>query len=357
MRGSLKYLFITCLPLLVLITACGKSVEPTELIEVAASEQLWTGVAVSDGGRIFVNYPRWSMNVPVSVAELNNEGNSIPFPNQDWNNWTPGMSVADHFVCVQSVYIDKNNYLWILDSGLDITRGILEGAPKLIKVDLAANEIIKTIIFDVSIALPTSYLNDVRVDTELNYAYITDSGNGAIIVINLESGKSKRVLGDHPSTKAEDILLTIEGKGWVGPDGQPRKVHSDGIALSNSREYLYYQALTGRSLYKIKTEYLRDNMFTDEELGDKVELVGLSGACDGIAFGPDDNLYLSSLEFNAIRKFTPDGKVAIVVCDEGIKWPDSFSITKDGVIYFTTSQLHLGAERVDPYKIYKIILH
>ncbi len=31
-----------------------------QLKEIARSDKLWTGVAVSREGRIFVNYPRWS---------------------------------------------------------------------------------------------------------------------------------------------------------------------------------------------------------------------------------------------------------------------------------------------------------
>ena len=37
--------------------------DDTELVTVAESERLWTGVAVSGGGRIFVNYPRWSHDI------------------------------------------------------------------------------------------------------------------------------------------------------------------------------------------------------------------------------------------------------------------------------------------------------
>lgn len=51
-----------------------------ELIEVAVSDQLWTGVAVSHEGRIFVNYPRWSPNVKLSVAEVTGKKRSSLFP-------------------------------------------------------------------------------------------------------------------------------------------------------------------------------------------------------------------------------------------------------------------------------------
>jgi sugar lactone lactonase YvrE len=320
-----------------------------ELSLVAESEQLWTGVAVSREGRIFVNYPRWSPLVTVSVGEISASGDVAPFPNEDWNTWTPGLDPADHFICVQSVYVDHENYLWVLDPANPLFQGVVTGGAKLLKVDLQSGQVIQKIIFDASIAPSGSYLNDLRVDTDLGYAYLTESGMGTIIVVNLNTGESRRVLHSHPSTKAENIILNIEGQQWGG------KVHSDGLALDLTREYLYYQALTGRSLYRIKTEFLRDTSLTEAQLGEKVEFVIESGASDAIEFGPDGNLYLTSLEHNAIRRFTSEGKVEKVFQDSRLKWPDSFSITPDGTIYVTTSQLHLGNNPAEPYRIFKIV--
>ena len=41
----------------------------TVLEQVAAFEHQVTGVTVSEDGRIFVNFPRWTEDSPVSVAE------------------------------------------------------------------------------------------------------------------------------------------------------------------------------------------------------------------------------------------------------------------------------------------------
>ena len=94
-----------------------------------------------------------------------------------------------------------------------------------------------------------SYLNDIRVDTKSGYAYIIDSGLGAIVVINLKTGECRRTIAEHTSTKAVDIKLKIEGTEWN------HQIHSDGIALDTKGEYLYYQALTGYSIYRIHTKW------------------------------------------------------------------------------------------------------
>ena len=138
-------------------------------------------------------------------------------------------------------------------------------------------------------------------------AYLTDSGLGAILVTDLGSGKSRRLLDHHPSVKAEKIDVVINGSPWRRPGGGVPSVHADGIALSPDRSPLSFQALTGRTLYRIPTAYLRDAALTPEELGRKVEKVGITGPADGLEFVPDGTLYLTSLEDNAVKRFWPTG--------------------------------------------------
>jgi hypothetical protein len=89
------------------------------LQKVATFDHQVTGVTVSEEGRIFVNFPRWSEDVPVSVAEIMNDGSIKPYPNNEWNAWRNAkmsdMSPKDHFVTVQSVFADQKGSLWVVD--------------------------------------------------------------------------------------------------------------------------------------------------------------------------------------------------------------------------------------------------
>jgi len=331
---------------------CGNEGNRSEVLkytlsEVTHSDYRWTGVAVSKKGRIFVNYPRWSDNIPFSVGEITKSKEVKTYPDEEWNNWDSLKSVHDHFICVQSVYVDQNDNLWILDPANPLFGGVIEGGPKLLKVDLESNQVIQTILFDTTITVRNSYLNDVRVDVKTNTAYITDSGYGAIIVVNLNTSQSRRVLSNHSSTKAEDITLKIAN------NELSIKVHSDGIALDNEQDYLYYQALTGYHLYRIKTDYLRDQTIPEVDLGSKVELVGKSGASDGLFF-KDGFIYLTSIEHNAIKRITRQGEVQLVVEDTLLEWPDSFSRSADGEIYVTTSRIGFPADS-KPFRLFKLI--
>jgi sugar lactone lactonase YvrE len=318
---------------------------------VAESARQWTGVAVTANGRIFVNYPRWSADVPVSVAELI-DGKPVPYPDARWNDWQAGKDPGDHFVCVQSVTVDDAGFLWILDPANPRFEGVVPGGPKLLKVDPAKNEVVRTFRFGPEVAPLASYLNDVRIDTRAGVAYISESGMGAIVVLDLNTGVSRRLLADHPSTKAEDISINIEGRPWLR-EGKTPQVQADGIALSIDRVWIYYQALTGRTMYRIPTAALGDASLDARSLGEKVERVGASGVSDGIDFGPDGRLYLTSLEENAIRALTKEHALVNVVADARLSWPDSLAVARDGWIYFTTAQIHHGAKPPAPYRLWR----
>lgn len=313
------------------------------LEEVATSPRRWTGVAVSFEQRIFVSYPRWSDDVPISVAELV-DGKPVPFPDEAFNAYEPDGEPTRQWVAVQSVVVDPANHLWVLDTGNPQFAGVVSGAPKLVEFDLETGEEVRTIRFERPVIGPDSYLNDVRIDPASATAYLTDSGGGALIVVDLRTGSSRRLLDDHPSTEAEPITLTIGGEPWLR-NGVPPRVHSDGLALDRAGGWLYYQALTGISLYRIPLEALAGE-YPDEA----VELVAESGPADGLLFA-NDRVYLTALEHDAISVF--DGEsIRDIIVDPRIAWPDSFALGPRGMIYFTTAQIHRAAP-TEPFRLFR----
>jgi hypothetical protein len=100
----------------------------------------------------------------------------VAYPDEAINAWdkTPGESARDHFVCVQSVVVDEDDALWILDPASPNFQAVVQGGPKLLKVDLAANKVERVYHFDDVTAPTKSYLNDVRFTR--GFAFISDSG-------------------------------------------------------------------------------------------------------------------------------------------------------------------------------------
>jgi sugar lactone lactonase YvrE len=327
------------------VTSAGRAEQsPTfRLTEVASFEHQVTGVAASKEGRVFVNFPRWTEDNAVSVAEVRPDGTLKPYPDETWNGWRNAratmLSPAKYFVCVQSVVADERGNLWVLDPAAPGNERVLAGGPKLVQIDLASNKVAKVIPFGEDVALQGSYLNDVRIHPDGRTAYITDSGaRGAIVVVDLTTGRAHSVLDGHLSTQADKSAeITIDGKKLVRPDGRGFVVNADSIALSRDGATLYWQALTGRTLYSIATEELT-NSNDPAALGARVVEVGTTNVADGMLMTRDGKLYLTAPEDNAVKLWNGK-KSETVLSDTRLRWPDSMAEAPDGSIYVTASHI------------------
>ena len=336
--------------------AAASGPRPVALGEVATSPRQWAGVAVAHDGTLFVTYPRWSADVPVSVGRLEDAGAVAPVPDAAWNAWQPGADPSSAWVCAQGAWVDPAGSLWVVDPASPSFAGVVQGGPKLVEIDPRTSQVKRIIPFAPEIAPERSYLNDVRVDGATSTAYLTDSGLGAIVVVNLVDGSARRLLGEHASTKSEGLVLRFDGKELRLPDGTLPQIHSDGIALEPGGAHLYWHALTGVVLWRIETAALRDASLSPEALAERVERVGPTVACDGMEFGFDGTLYLTALQENGIQKRAIDGTLSMLVTDARLQWPDSLALRSDGMLNVTTSQLHrgFGGTPPEPYRLLRV---
>lgn len=333
-----------------------------------------TGVTVSKQGRIFINFPKWGDEVLFTVAEIR-DGKAVAYPDEAMNQTKPA-NLAAAFVSVQSVVVDAADRLWILDTGSPLFQPTSYGLPKLLCVDLKSNQVIKKILFPQDVALPSTYLNDVRFDLRRGnegMAFITDSaqkGPNGIIAVDLASGDSWRRLHDHPSTKAEDIqtfLPIVEGRPFLEqqPDGSVKQgagMDSDGIAIGADGERLYYCPLGSRTLFSAETNSLADRSLNDQEVGATVIDEGdRGGASDGLESDASGCIYSTNYEHNAILRRGPDREWETLIHDPRLLWPDTLSLATDGYLYVTANQLHRQARyhngrdlRRKPYTLFRV---
>ena len=354
------------------------SADPVGALETVAffNDAMPTGVTVSHKGRIFVNFPKWGDDVKYTVAEILKDGNMVAYPAESLNK-TNEDDQASTLVSVQSVVVDPRDRLWILDTGSPLFQPTKYGGPKLICVDLETNKVTKKILFSQTVALPTTYLNDIRFDLrrgDEGMAFITDSsqkGSNGIIVVDLGSGESWRRLNDHKSTKPEDLqafLPLVEGKPFLEEQQNGSVKHgasmgADGIAISSDGSRLYYCPLGSRKLYSVDIDALinrdtpeSDVVATIKDHGDR------GGASDGLESDASGNIYSTNYEHNAILRLRHSDKIwETLAYDSRLLWPDTLSLATDGYLYVTANQLHRQARynngkdrRVKPYVMFRI---
>lgn len=309
------------------------------LMEVAQSPELWNVVAVSPNGRIFASFPRWIGDESISLGEVLKDGSIQAFPGGDWNKWSSSLPPQQRFVNVNSVYADDRNNLWVVDSAAPRFGPVVAGGAKLVQIDLTTNQVQRVYNFDAQIAPEKSNLNDVRVRD--GYAYITESGIGAIIVVDLQSGQARRLLANDPSTKSDPTIVpVVEGREFRNAEGRVPQTHANGIALSPDGTWLYFQPTYGPNLRRVRTADLRNTSFSEQELGKRVEVAGPTVAAGGMTMDDRGILYLADFENNAITQRCPSGKLSRLVQDDRLKWPDGGAIGSDNNLYFPVAQVH-----------------
>lgn len=329
-----------------------------------------TGVTVSHEGRIFVNFPRWGDDVEFTVAEIK-AGQAVPYPSRALNQLNANKP-SECLISIQSVVVDPDNRLWILDTGRIVFGKPLPKGPKLVGVDLKTNQPFRTITFPPDVVLPTTYLNDVRFDLRRGaggVAFITDSasnGPNAIIVVDLETGESWRRLHNHPSTRpTPGFLPFVEGKPLKQrpPQGKEEfiSIGADGIAIGSEGKRLYYCPLASRQLYSVAIDALLDRTRSDEEIAETIVDHGEKGASDGLESDAENRIYVTNYETNAICRRSSTGEFETLVHDRRVLWPDTLSLARDGYLYFTANQLHRQAsfhrgddQREKPYVLFRV---
>ena len=294
-----------------------------ETVAVFQGQQV-TGVTVSATGRVFVNFPRWRKNLALSVAEVLPDGSHRPYPDRERNSWQIGAEPDARFISVQSV-IAAYGWLHVLDTGNPVFAGVVH-APRVHVYDLAADRLVDTYVFPAHVYERESYLNDLRIDVQTSRMYLTDSGVGAIVVVDLAERKFDRYYHRSKFTRADRDALIIDGKRWTFP------VHSDGIALDQQNRILYIHSLMGSYLHGFRLNELAQEkppFFTLQ-----------TPSPDGMILDDQGRLYFADLENHAILYLEPDREtIRVLVEGPRVRWADTFSL-HDGYLYYTNSRIH-----------------
>ena len=335
--------------------------ESSSMIEAAAFDHYQPiGLGISKTGRTFITFPRRQPH-EFSVVELVN-GQRKPFPNQEWNDYD-STKPRERFMNAQAAVIDDNDDLWILDPSNPGEEATVAEGVKLLKVNLSNNKVDKIYRFE-DLPREKIALNDVRIDTRHNLAYLSEPKTASIVVLDLATGKSRMVLSSHYSTKADkDFKLHIDGKAVVDTSGKAFSSNINGIALTKDGKYFYYRAINQTKLYRIPTASLANPALSNEQLGQQVETIGETGVSHGMIADAKGNIFTSDSPEKAIRYVTPDGRFETLVKDPRLIWPDTFAIGPDGYLYLTCSQINRAPKNNDgedkteyPYRLYKIKL-
>jgi hypothetical protein len=350
--------------LLLLLLICIVIIADDRLIEVAQSpDYQWNGVALTKSNRIFAAFPRLYLDVTISVAEILPNNTLQPIPGGDWNTFNPTNSSENpekRFVNANAILTDSNDNLWVVDSGLVGSQTFANGS-KLVKINLNTNTV-ERIYWTSSLNPPPGFaLNDVRIGSQ--HAYLTESGLGSLVIINLENGQVRRVLYEDPSTKfADPTVVRMEGRVVRDADGQPKKMENNNLELTPDEKLLFYKPSFSYNWFQISTDHLLNESLNESQLSEQVSISWETMPTGGTTMDNQGRIYLMDLERQAIwQQNSLDGSWKLIVRDERIIWGDASDVSTDGFLYIPMSQnnripaFNNGTNQVEkPFRIYKI---
>lgn len=304
-----------------------------------------SGIVVTPEGRTFVGFPRHADDhTGMTLGELV-DGKLVPYPSADVS-LPSGLSDAKRLVSLHGMTLDKRGRLWLIDDGKRAGKqGIPAGAAKVVGIDLSSNSIVTSIELKDALR-QDSHMNDLRIDLthgSQGTAYVADSSFGddpALVVVDLATGKQRRVLAGHPSivaqkdfvTQLDGVPVRYDGKNTAFPHGGV-----DGLALTPDSSRLFYSPLTSRHLWSLPTAALSDFGLDDRQLAAQIKDEGEKVMVDGMDMDAQGRLYMTDAEHHQVLRRWPDGRLDVVVRDPRLVWPDGVFVTADSV-YVTLGQ-------------------
>jgi len=290
-------------------------------------------IAIGPKGRIFMSVHGF-YGQKVKIVELLKNGMTIPYPSSMWANKPTQPHAGIHDVL--GLNVDQNGILWMLDTSGADRAGRLIGwntrEEKLHRIYYLAKPVIRD----------ESFLNDLAIDTQRNFAYIADSAGGkfaALIAVDLTTGQSRRTLEGSPYTLAENLNMKIDGN-VVTLGGQPARIGVNPITIDPNNEWVYFGAMTGKSVYRVKTQYLSNLKLPSAKLATQVQRYGDKPISDGITVDGGGNVYVTSITDGSIGVLKSNGKYQTLYQSDAISWPDGFAYGPDHRIYVTINELH-----------------
>ncbi|KAK9891523.1 hypothetical protein WA026_014760 [Henosepilachna vigintioctopunctata] len=303
------------------------------------------------GDRIFLSLPKFRPGIPVTLAYISLSNGTLktnelltPYP-----NWISNYNTekCKGFQSVQSMEIDKQGQMWIID-GVRINKETNCPA-KLTIIDLKKNGmIIHEYIFPNEIALTHGgFVNDIVLDdSDGGFAYITDASSidPGLIVYSLKKNYAWKLRD--PSMFGEPEAVGFVVNGIKSNNLSP----INGIALSPegscSEKTLFYCAQSSLKFYSINTKILKnESLCQTDQWRNNVTLVGKKQAqSGGLMMDNKGNLFYTLLPLYGIGEWNinkPISSSKVIYRNETMMvWPDSFAIDDNGYLHLMSTSIN-----------------
>jgi sugar lactone lactonase YvrE len=326
---------------------------PAAALEVAAQYPEPIGnIAVSADGRLFFTVHPESRPQKTKLVEWR-DGKPQPYPSD---------AAQSQFETPLGLAIDAQQRLWVIDHGNHAT-----GRASLKAFDLKTGAMAYEQTFGSDIAPLGSFLQDLRVSPDGNTVVIADVSfwrkAPALVVVDVASMQSRRVLDKHASVLPQDWIIRNPIKKMVFFGGLVAlKPGVDGVTITPDGQWVAYAAMAHDRLYRVALADLRDASLSADQLAARVQDLGPKPLNDGMSSDSAGNLLLTDVEHQSVVRWRADTKtLQTLFRDARIRWSDGLSHGPDGWLYLADSAIpdqmlrskaHIASRA--PYTVWRI---
>ncbi|MEO0796377.1 MAG: L-dopachrome tautomerase-related protein [Verrucomicrobiota bacterium] len=290
--------------------------------------------AVAPDGTVYISMHPFD-NPEYKVMRLE-DGKAIPFPNEN---------LSKGFASVIGIQVTQDGTVWILDMGND------EISPKLFGWDTNHDVLKSSIVVPQESNVANSFHQDFAIDEKRQRAFIADMSRSgmidtsepAIVVVDLKTGATRRVLSGDKVFQPADTPIIAEGMPMqlVDDQGTTHSIHLglNPIAIDPENEWVYFSTMTPGSIYRVPAAIIGDFTAGESAIAEAIEVYAPKPSSDGIAVGPNGTVYITNIDDSSIDIADASG-TRTWLQDERLVWPDGLYVAPDGSVVVTINQLN-----------------
>lgn len=292
-----------------------------------------TNPAVTPDGTVYFTMHPFD-NPEYKILRLEN-GVAKPYPSE---------AISKSFAAVIGLKATQDGTLWWLDMGSKTV------SPKLVGWDTKANKLKAIHVIPNEASVSNFFHQDFAVDEKRNLAFIADMSRGglidasepAIVVVDLSTGQTRRVLQGNKIFQPGDNPIIAEGKPMAMKDDKnvvhELKLGLNPITIDPEFNWLYFGPMTPEKIHRISPAIIGDFTKTDAEIEAAFEVYSDKPSSDGMVAGKNGTLYISNVDQNAINIIDKTGS-RIWTNDKRLVWVDGLCLAPDGSVYAGVNQL------------------
>lgn len=266
-------------------------------------------------------------------------GKPVPYPNE---------KVSQSFAAVIGIQATGDGTLWMLDMGSAAV------SPKLVGWNTKENRLKAIHVISREVSVANSFHQDFAVDEERNKVFIADMSRGgmidksepAIVVLDLSTGQTRRVLSGNAIFQPGKSPIVAEGKVMEMKDDQGEthevKLGLNPIAIDPENDWVYLGSMTPGKLFRVPAQVLGDFSKTDSEIQAAMKVYADKPSCDGIAAGANGKVFITNVDQGEIS-VADSSSTKTWVNDKRIVWPDGLYVAPDQSLIVTVNQLNRAA--------------